>query len=149
MALAIVMPTEGTIVQVGDGAMTEVFTDILQVTAADGPNSEAAEVKTTNMLSLAQESRPSFIPDNGELSFSAQLIATDTKHIQLEADIAAGVIRHYRLIWNNGTTSRPYRQISAYVKSFGRKGGEPEANIMIDVVLRATGVITGGVTTSL
>jgi hypothetical protein len=139
---ATVLPTEGTILQVGDGAMTEVFTDIAQITVVDGPDSTVEDIKTTNMLSTAHEYRPSNIVENGELPFTFQWKATDALHIQLEADMGIAKTRHYQLVFNNGTSSRPGRLFSAYVKQFGRREGEVEQNVLVECILKITGPVT-------
>ncbi|HKD37476.1 MAG TPA: phage tail tube protein [Pirellulales bacterium] len=145
---AVVIPTEDTRVQV-EGATPGTFTDIAGLEQFDGPNSEAAEVKKTNLQSQVQETRGSLIPDNGELSFSLQGNPTDTTQTQLQADQATGMVRNYRIILNTqSATTRPYFQFGAWVKTYNRKGGEAENNWMADVVLRVTTPITTGSATA-
>ena len=139
---AVVMPTEFTVIQVGNGASPEVFIDIGQVTEFDGPETEAASVAKTHLTSPAKEYRPSLIPENGELDLTIELNTTNAQHIQLESDVSNGVVRNYQLVWNNGTNSRPGRQFAAFVQKFGRKGGAEEENITVEIVLKITGPIT-------
>jgi hypothetical protein len=57
--------------------------------------------------------------------------------------------RNYRVILNTqSATTRPAFTFLAWVKTYGRKGGEAENNVMLDIVLRVCGPITQGTATS-
>ena len=83
------LATQGITVKVGDGAMTEVFTTIAEVTGFSGPTTEAAEIETTTLSSTAKEFIAGLV-DNGEVTLEVNAVVKDTQHRQIRDDISAG-----------------------------------------------------------
>lgn len=140
MPLSEAVITNGTTVQVGDGAVPEVFTPIAEVVDIDPPSGEAAEVEVTHLTSDAKEFRGG-LRDFGSGTMTVNLIDDDASQQQLEDDLATGEIRNYRIVPPAASTAVP-RAFAAFVKAFKL------AQIAIDqpyravITLRASGPVT-------
>jgi hypothetical protein len=144
---AVVLFGEGTLLQLGDGATTEVFTTIAQRVSISGPDSTVPVVDKSNLDSPAKEKRPGKIPDQGKLSLQIQFNPADTTHTTLETMCRVPVVKNWRIVFNNDTTTRPHRQLRGFVSGFSVSGMEDESNVVADLEIEISGLITNGTTT--
>jgi len=120
MPISNAIPTQGIAIKVGDGAETEVFTTIAEVTGFDGPTTSVNEIETTTLASVAKEFIAGLV-DNGEMTLNVNAVPKDTQLRQIRADIVAGTKRNYQIDFNDKegaeTTSTTYT-FEAFVKDF-------------------------------
>jgi hypothetical protein len=141
MALSDAIVTNGTTLQVGDGASpTEAFAAIAEVVDIDPPGAEAEEVEVTHLLSEAKEFKGG-LADFGEGTFTINLIPGDTSQEQLEDDTLASPVptRNYRIMFPDGTNGRAF---AGFVKMFKIQQIAVDAALRAQVTLRATGPVT-------
>jgi hypothetical protein len=141
------LPGEGTLLQMGDGAGTEVFTTIGQRVSIEGPETTVEAVEKTNLDSTMKEYRPSKVPDPGTLSMTIQYDPANVGHTSLKTRSRTPTVNNYRLVFNNETTTRPHMQFAAFVTSFNPTGMEVEENLQAEVEFQVTGAFTDGNTT--
>lgn len=139
---------EGTLLQLGDGATpTEVFTTIAHRVSLTGPNRTVEIVDETDLDSEAVEKRPDLIPDPGDLEMELFFDPENAGHEEIEDFMDAPEVRNWRLVFNNGTNSRPHRQFAAFPTAFPLSGMEKGSDLKANVTLALTGRITKGTTT--
>jgi predicted secreted protein len=108
---------KGTVLKVGDGGGTEVFTAIGEGINIVGPNYSQSPVEVTNHDS------PNYFSEYiagkrsaGEVTIEANYIVGATpKQVGLLADLVAGTKRNFQLVRPTGTTETV--AFSAFVKS--------------------------------
>lgn len=139
---------EGTRLQLGSGTPpTLTFADISPVVSIEGNEVTAEDVDRTDLLSTMKEFRPSSIPDPGEMSLTLLFDPQDTNHQALQDDAYSPTVRTWRLVYNNGTTTRPHDEFSGYIKSFKTTGIEQDSDLQAEISIKITGTITRGTTT--
>ncbi len=135
--------TQGISVKVGDGASTEVFTTIAEVTGFSGPTTESAEIEVTTLASAAKEFIAG-LADNGEVTLEVNAVPNDAQHRQIRADILEGTTRNYQIDFNDKkssqTTSTTYT-FAAFAKSFPFSAAADD-KLSGTITLRITGAIT-------
>lgn len=117
MSATAATPAKGTVLKVGDGAGSEVFTAIGEGVNITGPNYSQAPIEATNHDS------PSFMEEfiagkraGGEVTIEANyLIGATPQQVGLLADLIAGTKRNFKLV--RPTTSPETVSFSAFVKS--------------------------------
>lgn len=110
------LPAKGTVLKVGDGAGSEVFTPIGEGINIVGPNYSQSPIEATNHDS------PSFFEEfiagkraAGEVTIEANYIVGATpQQVGLLADLIAGTKRNFKLVRPTSTTETV--SFSAYVK---------------------------------
>jgi len=130
----------GTLLKIGDGASTEVFTTIAEVTDIGGPEIalEIAEV-TSHSSTNGWKEKIGALLDAGQVSFSINYIPTNATHNNtagLIADMVARTLRNFQLIFpDSGTTTWSF---SALVVGFSPT--EPiDGALTADVTLEVSG----------
>lgn len=132
-------PTKNTLCQRGDGAATETFTTIGEVTSFSAPQVMVDQIDVTNFDSTAKEFISSGLADGGELTLEVNFVGSDAQQQGLRADCYAGTTRNFRFIANDHATTKSTVNFSAFVKSVeGPKGGVGEA-YKSTIVLKVTG----------
>lgn len=128
--------TQGTLLQRGDGAGTEVFTTIAEVLSIKGPSETTAELEVTSMDS-SQKEFISDLPDSGEVSFEMNFVGNSASQQGLRTDLRAGTVRNFKLILNDQqTTGKTTIAFSGIVKSLdlsADKGSAYKASASIKV----------------
>ncbi len=135
--------TQGISVKVGDGAETEAFTTIAEVTGFSGPTTEASEIETTTLASAAKEFIAGLV-DNGDVTLEVNGVPRDVQHRQLRADISDGAKRNYQIDFNDKTeseTSSTTYTFKAFVKSFPLSAAADD-KLSGTITLRISGAIT-------
>jgi hypothetical protein len=102
MAVSIATSGFGVKLQRGDGAVTEVFADLLEVKSISGPSMSAETIDVTHMTSPnnTREFLASLI-DPGELTFDVNFLPGNTGHQTLLEDMRDSVKSNYKLIFTD------------------------------------------------
>src|SRR5689334_10221802 len=104
MSAEAVVPGLGTLLKIGDGGGTEVFTSIAQITEISGPDGEITTAETTNLSSTARTFR-GVILDEGELTFTMQYDPRGASHTILDGYYRAfpPATHHFQLIFQSAS----------------------------------------------
>jgi hypothetical protein len=139
MALSDAIVTNGSTLQVGDGATpTEAFAAIAEIVTMEPPAGEASEVEVTHLTSPAKEFRAG-LADYGSGTATLNLIPGDSSQEQLEDDAADGTVRNYRIMFPDGTNGRAF---AAFISSFKLDSIGADAPLRATATFRATGPVT-------
>lgn len=131
-------------VQRGDGAASEVFTTIAEVTSFKGPSEKAPQLDATSFDSTAME-YISGLADNGELTFDVQFVGTDPQQQGLRTDLRNGTRRNFKIVLNDQPTggSNPTSvAFTAIVTGAPEIGGGVNQVVKGSCSLRITGTAT-------
>ncbi len=127
--------SQNTRIQIGNGAGTEVFTDIGEIRSFNGPGGQANVIDATNLASTAREKLMG-LADEGQLSLDISYVPTDVQHRQLLADRRDKVKRNFKIIFSDTSTAA----FAAYVLGFTVTGGVDQL-VAATVVLEITGSV--------
>jgi predicted secreted protein len=133
----------GCLLKIGDGATSEAFTSIAEVTEISGPKFAADTVEVTSHTSTGawKERIPTLI-DAGEVSIKINFIPTGATHGQtsgLLKDFKNRTKRNFQLLFSD--TSPTTWTFAAYVT--GYEISEPvDGQLSADVTLSVTGAPT-------
>lgn len=133
----------GTLLKLGDGGGTEVFTTIAEVKDISGPKLKLNTAEATNHSSTSGwKEFVGTLLEAGELSFKINFIPTATTHSYstgLIKDMVNRTRRNFQLVFPNiGATTWTF---AAFITGF--EAGEPVEGILeADVTLQITGVPT-------
>jgi len=125
----------GAVLQVGDGATPENFTDIPELRDIVGPalSSDVADVTNHGSPAGMEEAVPTILR-TGDVTFTVGYVPTGAVHDQLLADWKAKSLRNFKLIYADaGTTEWPF---AAYVTGFTPNnpvGGDITANLTLKI----------------
>lgn len=132
----------GTLLKIGDGGGSEVFTTIAEVTNITGPGSELETIDVTSHDSTgAKREFIAGLIDMGEITLSLNFNALTTQGFAggLYNDHMSRTKRNFQLVLP--TTSNKTGSFAAYVTNF-----EPDAPVdgalTADVTLKVTGAVT-------
>lgn len=125
----------GCLLKAGDGAGTEVFTTIAEVTSFSYSGMEASFIDVTHMTSpnAIREVIPSLI-EPGTISFEMNFVPDSATHDAIRTDLAARTKRNFKLVFTDATPST--WSFSGYYKSFavnGEVGGKLQASASIQL----------------
>lgn len=132
----------GTLLKRGDGASSEAFTTIAEVTNITGPGESLEVIDATHMESPSgyREYIPSLL-DSGEVTFDLNFLPADSNQSGLRTDLTGKTKRNFQLVFtDSGTTTYSF---AGYVTSF-----EPSAQIDDKLSASCTIKVTGPVTSS-
>jgi hypothetical protein len=89
----------GTLLQIGDGAVSEAFTTVGEVTDLSGPKRSMSIKKflTHSSPGAAMEAIGVSI-DNGSVTFTTNYVPTNATHVKLLADQAAFTKRNFKMV---------------------------------------------------
>lgn len=116
------MPSDATIghglqFQRGDGAESEVFTTVAEVTNLSGPGMSRDTVDVTHMGTPdAFREFIAGLADPGEITLDVNFLPADSSHGDMLNDFNNRVVRNYRLIWPH--TGNPQWQITGVMTGF-------------------------------
>jgi len=130
----------GTLLKIGDGQPSEVFTTIAEVTEISGPSLEQESLEVTSHDSSGgfREFVGGLI-DGGEITLTINYVPTEATHnatTGLIADLKNMIVRNFQLVFpDSGSTTW---NLSALVQSF--EPTEPvDDKLGADVTLKVTG----------
>lgn len=118
--------TQGIQLKRGNGAGTEVFTKIAEVTSFNGPNETASDIEVTSFDSESQEFI-SGLSVPGEIQLELLFVGDDAQQQGLREDMLDKVIRNFELVLNDHATSPSKFEFPARVTAFSIQGGTNEA----------------------
>lgn len=133
----------GTLLKIGDGGGTEVFTTIAEVKDISGPSFSMDTVElTTHSSTGAWKEYLGTLLDAGEVTFDVNFTPTGATHSQstgLIRDMKNRTLRHFQLVWPDvGATTWSF---SAYVTGF--EPSAPVDNLLgASVTLKISGAPT-------
>jgi hypothetical protein len=133
--------TRGIKLQRGDGAGSETFTTIAEVTNIKGPTEKAPQLDATSFDSVAMEYIAG-LPDNGELTFDCNFIGNDAQQQGLRTDLRAGTARHFKLVLNDDAVTPTTISFTAIVTGAPEISGSVNAVVKGSCSLRITGQAT-------
>lgn len=87
----------GTVLSIGDGAATEVFTAVLELKSITQSGRSVATEDVTSMESDAREFVPTLL-DSGQFEITGNRIATDVGQLALETAMTGLVLHNFKLI---------------------------------------------------
>jgi hypothetical protein len=138
------LEAQGVILQRGDGATTEVFTEVAEVTSFNGPGGSASVVDVTHLRSTAKEKRMG-LRDEGQISFECNLIPSDEAQTGLRTDRANRTLRNFKFLLTDdpgGSGSSPTTlEFSAFVLNFSISGSV-DGKIAASITLEISGDVT-------
>lgn len=102
--MATVAFTGGVTVKRGDGAGTEVFTVVPEMTIAPNLGADYGQIEVSNYDSVTnKEYIAEFLGDGKDVDLEWNLILGNAEQEGVVADIEAGLNRNYQMIVTNGT----------------------------------------------
>lgn len=132
----------GTLLKIGDGGGTEVFTTIAEVRTIGGPKIEAIIKEVTHHSSAGWVEKLPVLLDAGDVEFEVNFLPTDATHSYstgLIKDLVNKTKRNFKLVFpDGGSTTWTF---SAYVSNF-----EPDENADEELMASFTLSITGAPT---
>jgi predicted secreted protein len=132
----------GTLLQIGDGEVTETFATIAELTDISGPSLEADELDVTSHDSPSgYREFIQGLKDAGEVSIEGNFLPTNTTQNDVLSDYQSGVVRNFQLVFPDTATTT--WEFSAIVTAF-----EPTAPVEDVLTFSATLKITGEPTLS-
>lgn len=131
--------------QRGDGAGSETFTTIAEVTDITGPGEQAAQLDASSFDSDAMEFIAG-LTDNGELTFTCNFIGSDAQQQGLRVDSRAGTTRNFKLNFPVNTRVGETTPTGVSFAAIVTKPPTPKAGvnavIKADCSLKISGVAT-------
>lgn len=125
---------QGTLLQRETSLGSGSYVTVANVKSWDGPSTEASELETTDLNSLAKEFLPG-LQDFGDLSLEVNFDPNNATHQQAMTDIAAGTVTGWRIQFQNPTINWRW---PAFVKSCP-VSGEADGIISASITLRLAG----------
>jgi hypothetical protein len=135
----------GVQVKRGDGAGTEVFTVVPEMTIAPNLGAEYGLVEVSNYDSVQlKEYVAESLGDGAEVTMEWNLILGDTQQEGVKADIDAGTARNYEMTITDGTNTLT-SSFTLIPKGWNRNTSFTEAN-KLSASFKISGAITDVVT---
>lgn len=134
------VPAIGTKLLRGDGAGTEVFTEIAEVMDISLSGEDASEIDVTDLG--ATDRRRRFKPgviDPGNCEFTVNFVPGNSIHEALRTDQIAGTTRNWRIQFPTSPTKT--WGFSGFVKSINWSMA-PEETIKSSITIRISGAIS-------
>lgn len=129
--------TQGMKIQIGNGASSELFSDIKEIKTFSGPGGSASIIDVTSLDSAAKEKRMG-LADEGQLQFTINYVPAETTHAALRTARSTRELTNFRMIFTDGTATQ--WDFSAFVTGFSVSGGV-DAVVEAQVTLEITGAI--------
>ncbi len=92
--------SKGIKLQRGDGAGSETFTTIGEVTSIKGPAEKAPQLDATSFDSTGMEYIAG-LSDSGEVTFDCLFVGSNAQQQGLRTDLRAGTLRNFQLNLND------------------------------------------------
>lgn len=125
----------------GDGAGSETFTTIGEVTSFKGPSTKAPQLDATSFDSLAMEFIAGLV-DNGEVAFDLNFVGSDVQQQGLRADQVAGTLRNFQLNLNDHISDPTVISFSAIVTEAPSISAAVNAVVKAACTLKVSGAAT-------
>ncbi|NNF65986.1 MAG: outer capsid protein Hoc [Gammaproteobacteria bacterium] len=128
----------GTELRRGDGAGTEVFTLVSNITNITGPNISKDEVDVTNMDSTAREFI-SALDNPGSISFTMNWDPSNAQQVLVRSDAEGNSAGNWQIVWSD--TDSTQVDFSGEVMSFSINT-TPDGATTADVEIKISGSLT-------
>lgn len=125
----------------GDGAGSEAFTTIGEVTSFKGPGEKAPQLDATSFDSTAMEFIAG-LTDNGEITFDVNFVGSDAQQQGLRTDSRAGTLRNFKLDFNDHASDPTIASFAAIVTSPPEPSAAVNAIVKASCSLRISGTVT-------
>ena len=112
------IPSHGTLIQIGDGEVTETFATIAKIKDIDGPGFSRAVHDASTQTTDWSEKVPG-LKNPGQVTFEINWIPTDTTHdyiTGLMKDFVDGTLRNFRFLWPDPAST--IWQLACYVVNY-------------------------------
>jgi hypothetical protein len=133
--------TKGIKLQRGDGAGSETFTTIAEVTNIKGPSEKAPQLDATSFDSTAMEYIAGLV-DAGDLTFDVNFVASDVQQQALRTDLRAGTKRNFKLILADHPTTPTTVTFAAIITSAPELAGSVNQVLKGSCSVKITGLST-------
>jgi hypothetical protein len=128
---------QGVVLQRGDGGNPETFTAVAEITDFDGPGGSASVIDVTSLESTAKEKLMGLM-DEGQFTFSANLVPGDAGQSGLRADRKNRALRNFKLILTDDAATT--LSFSAFVLGFAISGSV-EDKVSAKITLEISGEV--------
>ncbi len=133
--------TKGIQLKRGDGAGSESFNLIPEVTNFKGPGEKASAIDVTSFDSLAMENILG-LTDNGEISFDVLFVGASAQQQGLRTDSRAGTLRNFQLNLNDHVSDPTIASFAATVTMPPELSGAVNQAVKASCSLKISGVVT-------
>ncbi len=125
----------------GDGAGSEAFTLIPEVTNFKGPSEKAAQIDATSFDSTGMEYIAG-LSDSGEVTFDILFVGSNAQHQGLRTDLRAGTVRNFVLDLNDHVSDPTTCSFAAVVTAAPDISASVNQAVKASCGLRITGLPT-------
>ena len=132
--------SHGTLLKIGDGAGSEVFTTIAEVKDISGPSYELAVEEVTNHDSASWREYIPTLLDVGEITFDINYYSATTQD-QLETDMRAKTKRNWKIVFPLPASGTDTRAFAAYITGIEMQA-PVEGVLSMSLTLRPVGADT-------
>lgn len=130
--------TQGSSLQLSDGASPEVYTDIANVISYSGPTGSRTVIDVTKLSSTGKE-KDVGIPDYGQITFEGFFDAADTVQIDVWDNFIAGTLHNWRLLFSD--SPRTQFDFAGYVLNYSYTSGLDDV-VRTSVTIEISGSVT-------
>ena len=130
--------TQGSSLQLADGASPLVYTDITGVMSFTGPTGSRAVIDATTLASTGKE-KDVGIPDFGQVTFEGKFTAGDPALIDTWDNFVAGTLHDWRLLFSD--SPRTQFDFQGFVLAFSYTAGVDDI-IRTSITIEISGTVT-------
>ncbi len=134
--------SKGTLIQVGDGAGSEVFTSVGDVLSFSAPSETMDTIDVTALDDTAKEFIPSGLVDGGECTFDVSFAGADAQHQSLRADLRAGTSRNFKILLNDSSGTKTTFAFTGFVTKFDGAAAGVGEQYKASITIKVTGLPT-------
>lgn len=136
--------SKGTLLKIGDGGGTEVFTTIAEVKDFKVPGESMGTVEVTNHDSVASEFIANKVLTIKEITASLNFIGSNAQHQQLRTDMRAGTLRNFKVVLNDKTAEADRTTVSfaAIITDFDGPEAPVAGSYAASITLKPSGLST-------
>ena len=133
--MASAVSSHGTLLKIGDGGGSEVFTTIAEVLDISGPVTTLDREEVTNHSSAGRKEYVATLLDSGEVSFECNFYQ-HTTHAQLVTDQGNKTLRNFQIVfpYSSGNKTATF---GAHITSIGHEA--PVAGVLTRPVTLSLG----------
>ena len=140
MATSVATAGYGCLFKIGDGAGSEVFATIAEVTSIDGPGLSMDTIEVTHMESPnAAREYIAGLKDGGEISLELNLLPDDTNQTALRTCWMNRTLRNFKVSWTDTTPA--VWSFAGFVTSY-QPSAAVDDKLSCSVTIKLTGVPT-------
>lgn len=128
------VPTQGTLIKIGNGATPEVFSTIPEIKGFTGPSGSASTIDVTTINSDKKEKKMG-IADEGQMSLTLNYLPTNAQHIALREARNDRTETNFEIVFADDSPSTTW-SFTGYVTGFSVTGSVDnviEASVTIEI----------------